>query len=292
MRSDFAALILTHGRPDRVVTVNSLRRHGYTGRIVLVVDDEDKTVDQYRDRYGESVVMFSKEEIARTFDEGDNFDDRRTITYARNAAFDVAESVGARYFVQLDDDYVNFYWRFDEEARYGGWQIRNLDALFEGLVEFLEATPFLSVAISQGGDHIGGAEAAKAIRAKRKAMNTFVCSTAKRFRFVGRMNEDVNTYTSLQRSGGAFLTFTPAQVNQMLSQSNAGGITELYRKFGTYVKSFYTVMFSPSCAVVSSLKGNVRAADGRDPGSRIHHKINWNATAPKIVPERFRKPRS
>jgi len=46
MRHDsFAALILTHGRPDNVITERTLRRQGYTGRIVFVLDDEDKTAD-------------------------------------------------------------------------------------------------------------------------------------------------------------------------------------------------------------------------------------------------------
>ena len=42
MREDFCAVIITHGRPDKIPTYNSLRRHGYTGRIFIVVDDEDK----------------------------------------------------------------------------------------------------------------------------------------------------------------------------------------------------------------------------------------------------------
>jgi len=46
MRSDFAALILTHGRPDRVHTYFALRNAGYTGRILIVIDNEDKTADE------------------------------------------------------------------------------------------------------------------------------------------------------------------------------------------------------------------------------------------------------
>ena len=38
---DFVALILTHGRPDNVKTVDALAKHGYTGPWALVIDDED-----------------------------------------------------------------------------------------------------------------------------------------------------------------------------------------------------------------------------------------------------------
>ena len=53
MRDDFCAFILTHGRPDKVLTYRTLRRAGYTGKIFIVVDDEDKTRNQYMAEFGE-----------------------------------------------------------------------------------------------------------------------------------------------------------------------------------------------------------------------------------------------
>lgn len=84
MRDDFCAFILTHGRPDKVLTYRTLRRAGYTGKIFIVVDDEDKTRHQYMAEFGEQVLVFSKTDIASRFDEADNFCDRRSIFYARN----------------------------------------------------------------------------------------------------------------------------------------------------------------------------------------------------------------
>ena len=56
MRDDFCAFILTHGRPDKVLTYRTLRRAGYTGKIFIVVDDEDKTRNQYMAEFGEQVL--------------------------------------------------------------------------------------------------------------------------------------------------------------------------------------------------------------------------------------------
>ncbi len=75
----FCAFILTHGRPDKVLTYRTLRRAGYTGKIFIVVDDEDKTRHQYMAEFGEQVLVFSKADIASRFDEADNFCDRRSI---------------------------------------------------------------------------------------------------------------------------------------------------------------------------------------------------------------------
>lgn len=283
MRDDFCAFILTHGRPDRLYTLNTLKRCGYTGKVYIVIDNEDKTADEYKRRYGDMVLQFDKAAIAKTFDEGDNFNDRRAIIYARNACFDLAKQVGCRYFIQLDDDYQIFEYRTNE--RYGvpdkGWGVKSLDNVFNSYLNYFEACKAVSsLAIAQGGDFIGGIDEKKPISCKRKAMNTFICDTERPFQFVGRINEDVNTYTCKQRSGLVFLTSMASSVVQKQTQSNEGGMTDLYLDSGTYVKSFYSVMYAPSCVKVKMMNSK---------HGRLHHSVNWNAAAPCIVREKHRK---
>jgi len=285
MRDDFCAFILTHGRPDRVKTYDTLRKAGYTGKVYIVIDDEDKTAEQYRAKFGDKVLQFCKAEVAARIDEGDNFGDRRAIIYARNVCWDLARQVGCKFFIQLDDDYGGFYLRFDRDGNYlTGHQAKPLDRVLGLMVDFFNKSGSLAVAMSQGGDWVGGGEG-KLRSLRRKAMNTFICSTDKPFQFFGRINEDVNTYTNLGRRGMVFFTITHAQVNQESTQSNKGGMTDLYVDSGTYIKSFYSVMYSPSCVQIGVL------GDPRSPHFRIHHKINWHRTAPKIIRETYRKAR-
>ena len=106
MRDDFCAFILTHGRPDNVKTLKTLEKAGYTGKVYIVIDDEDDNEQEYRK-------------------------------------------------------------------------------------------------IAQGGDFIGGAKSLNFRKGiLRKAMNTFICDTERPFTFVGRINEDVNTYVTLGSRGG------------------------------------------------------------------------------------------
>ena len=198
---NFCALILTHGRPERVTTYDTLRESGYTGEIRIVVDDLDDTLPAYLGKYGDEVRVFDKAAVARRVDSADNTGDWRTILYARNAAFDIARAEGFTHFIQLDDDYRAFVWRFDETFSYlREWVVcRQLDAVFFRLVEFLDRSGAATVAVAQGGDFIGGevgSPNAKAVKLTRKTMNTFVCSTARPVEFVGRINEDVNTYVA------------------------------------------------------------------------------------------------
>ena len=102
--------ILSHGRANNIYTLKALKKHGYTGKVIFVIDNEDKTSESYYDNF-EDVEMFDKLEISKTFDEADNFKDRRSIVYARNACFDIAKKRGYKYFIQMDDDYTGFNYR-------------------------------------------------------------------------------------------------------------------------------------------------------------------------------------
>ena len=278
---DFAAFILTHGRPDNVITYRSLEKFGYTGPVYIVIDNEDKTADQYRANFGDKVLMFDKEAVSRTFDTADNFKDRRSIVFARNAVFDLARQVGARYFIQLDDDYTDFRYKFDAAGKYGDYFIKRLDAMFDAMLDFYEGIPALSVAMAQGGDFIGGKDGNFArLMLRRKAMNTFFCCLDRPFQFVGRINEDVNTYANLAGRGGLFLTVPNIAIQQKQTQSNSGGMTDIYLDSGTYVKSFYSVIFSPSCVSIRVM-GVVH--------KRLHHQVRWVNAVPVILDESHRK---
>lgn len=271
---DFAVFILTHGRPDNVKTLSTLKKCGYTGKIYFIVDNEDKTIVEYQKNYGfENVKIFDKKAMADSVDEGNNFDERRTITHARNACFKIAKEIGIKYFVQLDDDYYYFGYRYDTGAK----KITNLDAVFEIMLNFYKSVNIKSIAFGQGGDHIGGFSG---IKLKRKCMNSFFCSTEREFQFVGAMNEDVNTYTTLGSRGNVFFTFTNLQLDQKDTQSQTSGITDMYQRFGTYAKAFTTTMMYPSGVKVSMMNSN---------HPRIHHSITWNNTTPMILDERFKK---
>ena len=284
MADKFAVFILTHGRPHRVITYNTLRRQGYTGDIYIVVDNEDATIDEYRALYGDKVIVFDKLAISKTFDTGDNFNDRRAVIYARNACWEIAWGLGLDYFLQLDDDYSSWWYKFDGELRYSFRSTQRLDDLFSIALEFYRAIPALSIAFAQGGDTPGGEKCTnlKTIRTKRKVMNSFFCDVSRPFQFFGRINEDVNTYVAAGNRGALFLSFFNAILTQETTQRAPGGMTELYLDSGTYIKSFYTVMYAPSCTTVYQTQNSAHG--------RLHHLINWPCAVPCILSEEWRKP--
>ncbi len=285
LRDDFCVFILTHGRADRVYTYKTVKKEGYTGPVFIVIDNEDDKKEEYIRRYGEkSVVIFDKFERAKKTDTPDISQDRRTIVYARNECFDIAERLGYRYFLELDDDYTDFQYRYEGRGKLLIKSANNLDDIFEEMLRFLDVSGALTVAFAQGGDMIGGLRAGNFKKGLlRKAMNTFFCDTEKRFQFVGRINEDVNTYTSLGNKGRLMFTFTPVMITQKTTQSNAGGMTETYLDMGTYLKSFYSVIYSPQA---------VKVGEMGDKHKRIHHIVNWDKCVPQILNEKWKKQRA
>ena len=281
MTDDFCAFILTHGRPDKVLTYKTLAHCGYTGKTYIVIDNEDKTAPEYYKNFGDQVIMFDKKAIAETIDEGDNFNDRRAIIYARNACFDIAKQLGIKYFIQLDDDYFSFVYKYTDKEEYKERVIRNLDNIFSAFLDFYKNSPFLAIAFAQCGDFLGGdgGNFAHSHRV-RKAMNSFICSTERPFHFFGRINEDVNTYTNLGFRGGLFLTVAKVAIHQLMSQTNQGGMTDLYVDSGSYIKSFYTVMYQPSSVKIAAMQSQY---------SRLHHLVSWKNTVPVILDEQYKK---
>ena len=282
MRDDFAVFILTHGRPDNVITYETLKKFNYKGKIYLVIDNEDKKANEYYALYGsENVKMFDKLKKSKEFDTADNFEERRTVVYARNACFDIAKDLGLKYFLELDDDYNEFRIRRQVRDILGSAKIKDINKLFELMIEFLEKTGALTVAFAQGGDFIGGiGSRVWKEQLSRKAMNTFFCKTENKFDFIGRINEDVNTYTTQGIKGKLMFTIANVMINQGTTQANAGGMTEVYLDSGTYVKSFYTIMVAPSCTRISTMGNKFK---------RIHHKILWDKCTPKILNEKYKK---
>lgn len=282
MRNDFAVFILSHGRPDRLFTLNTLRKGNYSGKWYIVIDNEDETAEEYYIRCPDHVIQFDKAAIAKTFDTADLSNDRRTIVYARNACFEIATRIGVKYFLELDDDYTDFQSRIPQDGRLFTISRLDLDNIFSAMLDFFEKSGALSVAFAQGGDFIGGiSNPAIRKRISRKCMNSFFCSVERPFKFLGRINEDVNTYTTLASRGNLFFTVLSVMLVQKTTQHNRGGMTDVYLDRGTYLKSFYSVMMMPS-AVKIGVVGEKHI--------RIHHRITWNNTCPRILHEKWRKP--
>lgn len=279
----YAVFILSHGRPDRVYTLKMLEKGGYKGDWYIICDDEDKTLQEYKKRYKGRVIVFSKSEAAPLFDMMDNLPEKNVVVFARNYAFRIAKDLGLTHFIVLDDDYSRLRYDvlLDEkgEKRFSR-TVKNLNRLFDITLDMLDDTNALTVAYAQSGDFVGGVNDFMRKGFKRKAMNAFFFRTDRPMEFMGRLNEDANAYVFYGMRGELIFSVALVAVEQRTTQTNPGGLTDAYKRLGTYVKSFYTVMLAPSCVKVSAM-GEIYY--------RLHHLIDWGYCVPKILSEKYRR---
>ena len=282
MKNNTCIFVISNGRPNNIKTIETLHKSGCTIPVYIVIDNEDKHGQQYIDKYKESVRVFDKKAYAKKVDNFDNLENYRSTTHARNACFDICSDLGYQHFIVLDDDYTAFKLRITNELIHPD-SCPNLkdgiDQIFLRTMQYYLSTNATSICYSQGGDWFGG-ETQFNKKVKRKAMNSFFCTLSRRFWFVSRLNEDVNTYMQLGKSGDIFFTIPFVQLDQVQTQKSSGGMSDAYKAGGTYIKSFYTVMCRPDCTVVAQMGRTDR---------RFHHRIDWSVAVPVIIDEKHQK---
>lgn len=271
--------ILTYGRAKEQKTLETLHKLGVDENIYLIVSDDDPQFGEYQARYGKILKTFNRYDVQE--DIMDNIPEKSGVVSARNYCFDLAKSMGAKYFVMLDDDYNTFSARYVKNGKLKQIRFKNISPLFETSLELLRTTPTDCFCWAQGGDFIGGASGGMVKdQFRRKAMNVYFWKTDTSVRFMGRINEDTNMYTHYGKLGRIMLTNSFLMINQPKTQKTENGMTELYTDHGTYLKSMYSVIQEPAIVSLTAMG---------DKHLRIHHLVNWNACCPKILPSSFKK---
>ena len=280
MLEDFAVFIISHNKPINE-TYKTLQKCNYTGPYYFILDDEDRKIKSYRKLYGEEhVKIFSKKEMAKKFNSFDNFNFDNVIIYARNACYDIAEELGIHYFIELDDDYDQFRLRFPQEENLSIMHSKNINKVLDCCLNYYKKCKAIKIlAMCQGSD----VQAVQTGKVLRKAMNGLFCCTERRVVFNGRINEDVNSYTRYNQLGEIFMSLPNVHLNQLPTQTT-GGMAGTYATYGTYVKSFYSVIQCPSFVKVSTFSKGFRMAK-----FRMHHKIFSKYGYAKILSDKYKK---
>lgn len=282
MKRNYCVFILSYGRANDITTLQTLRKQGYTGSVYIVVSDDDPELLKYRKNYPDMLIEFKREKAVEEMgiDFMDNMTELSGVICARNYLFKIAKNKGVDYFIELDDDYNIFSYRYKKNNQLLQRSIKNLDKAFETTFKLLDDTNARVISWSQGGDLIGGITSNWKHKILRKAMNSFFCKTDRPFKFFGRINEDTNMYCYYGSRGELILQITDLMINQATTQKNEHGMTDLYLDYGTYLKSYYSVMIQPSSVIIKQMGVT---------NFRLHHQLKWNNTVPKIINEKYRR---
>lgn len=280
MRDDFAVFIPTHGRPEKQLTLELLKKEGYDGKWYLVLDNEDETKGEYEKRYGtENIIVFDKTEWMEKVDSMDNFHEHRASVYARNFIFQAARERGIKNFLMVDDDSTAISYRYEKDGRLLTKHFNGkINKIFQYMVKFAEDSQAAAVSFGMVQYLMGGVNSSNLKKGLiRKSLNSFFCSVDRPIEFFGSICEDVAAYTTYGSRGRLFFSFIPITLQPVKTMTIESGMTEVYREKGEYIKFFYPIISSPSSVEIAYKNGNA------------YHKIKMDLCVPKIISEKYKK---
>lgn len=260
MRTDFAVIVNSHGRPD-FSAAEALRRAGYTGQLFITVDDEDDKILEYVARFGGQNIRIFHKECVGDYDVEDNFSEPMgVVMFARNEAWKMAFAKGLKYFFVMDDDLKSISYRAVKGGKLKSYQAHGIDSCFEAICDFMESdSRIFGIGFGFANDYIGGAERFEdEFGKKRLIMNGYFCKTERKYSFDGRVCEDSITSLNQARAGKIFLNITSVMMQYNIWMPNKkqgkGGMQDTYKKMSSYAMRCYALMSNPSCVKIKQVE--------------------------------------
>ena len=270
MNNNFAIFILSHNRADNIKTYDTLRKCGYTGKIYVLIDNEDLQTEIYKSRFGDDLIVFDKKKQSVNSDSCDNFGNLSTPLYARNYCFEIAKKLNLSHFIMADDDIYDLKHVFvNSDDKFIKNHIKNLDSIIESLIRFINTSKYISsCSFVFDSEYFGGKNGKFKEGLGRTIQQFILFKSDTDVRFLSSKNEDLNI--SIANFDKLFFENFSLSVCSPIRGTNEGGI--LYTS--TYENNMYTLMIAPSCF---KILGNGKMRKNND---RIY---------PKIISWRFKK---
>lgn len=269
--------IPSYHRADNLKTVKYLEKIDYDMKHVYVfIDDEADDRERYKavaKQYGFRLVVFDMTEARKRFDYVHRASvSRRSAGQARNMFQDYAKKKGIERYVVMDDDTKEFQFRVKGVYMHtaSGDTVKRT---FEMIAEMMRRQRIGLFGVSQTGDFYGSLYLSMM---RRKVMNVTFYDT--RFIYRGErgvQDDDTSQFTGVLNEG----LFTGSladgiNLQQTVSATAKGGLTDLYNECKLYNKAMVTPIQYPSA---------IRAERQVMNGGRIHHRIDYKYLAPKLM---------
>ena len=278
MRNDTAIFIITHQRADKQLTLKMLKQLGYSGKVYLVVDDMDCQLQEYRKRYGDNILVFSKKKYAEKVDTHINKFRMSSAVFARNACIDMAKEMGLNFYFVCDDDIKCTYVKDGKTGKMVTHKITDIEAVLSKLVGFMENTRIHAVAFADNGAYIGGINQDVRNGVKYVLTKFMLYRTDDPVIYESIMWEDqASCYRDLGVGKIDFsIMFLSAATPP--NEKSAGGCADMYRASTDYANSFMVLMARPDC---------VKIVPGKEGECRMRTK--QTALHPMILHEKYRR---
>ena len=276
---ELAIFIPTHERADNVITLSTLKRIGYTGEVFLVVDNEDKEIEKYKNKYGNKVIIFNKKEIEERTDTSTNKKGLKTVLFARKFIEEKATELGYRFIMVLDDDIKDICYRRAYGNKLKKVKMNEADKIFSYLCSFVEKGNIAILGIAWAAGFIGG------IKGKYSrglvpgvAASAIIRNMKIPVNYRGAINEDMFAAVDSFTGGYPVFELTSVCFYAFERGMNEGGNNSLYKTYKSdYGIHFNSVLYYPSFCCIGIKKG------------KVFLRTNWKNALPKILSDKYKR---
>ena len=272
-KDNFAVYITTHERAEEQLTLDTLRRQGYTGKIFLVVDNEDPQLSQYKDRFKDMVVTFDKRKAMEKSDTMFNKRDRPSPLFARNWVLKEARKGQYCQGLIIDDDIKSMDYRYEDHGKLRGQKVTVLDKVFESLMDFMNESGVNSVGFAVADHFFGGLNSDIVMnRITPRLYNDYFFNEKSDFEFVGFHTEDLVSCEINENTGTPLWTICDICLSSPPVGTSEGGMAATYDSKWQWANAFLPLMARPD---VGGIKLNKAGNEWRDsvPKSNVGSKV-------------------
>lgn len=252
MSHKFAVFICTHGRPDKQLTLNTLRKCGYDGKIYLVLDDTDNTIQNYINNYNaDDIIVFDKNYYINSCkDIGDNKGHYKCILYAKNAVEDIAQDLNLDAFMVVDDDITNFRYRYVEDSKLRSLQVTNLSDVIDAYADYIVDNNIKCFGFCGASHYFAGTSVYDIDKLidNRYPYQVYIRNTKYKLDWISWYGEDDITMLLDECTGGFWLNLPFVQYDCVMvgDTSKSGGMVDEYKNNSSYMLNIVKKQFCPS----------------------------------------------
>lgn len=275
----YAVFIISHNRADRVETWNTLREARYSGKLYVMIDNEDKSKVKYVNRFGIDTIVFDKSVAVEDVDTLETSDSKSSPVFARNVVETTALELGLDAYIIMDDDIKNLRYRWVEDNKVRSLSItQNLDKVFDLYLDFMvksdmSATSFANVMLYIGG--VNGIDSR--ISNNREMYQIHMRNMKYPVEWKSLVNNDTITELLCARQG-YFLWSLPFVIQDSPKMNTLpGGMKKVYDSISDFKRAFFATVALPSVCTPVVVKN--KWVIGR----------NKKAAYPKVISSRYKK---